>query len=38
MPVNKTTMVTVGVTLAVLWAVHNVEALAPVKKFLNFDQ
>ena len=35
---SKTQLVTVGFTLAALWAVHNVSALEPVKKFLNFDQ
>jgi len=35
---SKTQMLTVAYTLAVLWAVHNVDALAPAKKFLNFDQ
>jgi hypothetical protein len=35
---NKTQLVTVAMTLAVLWAVHNVSALSPVKDFMNFDQ
>lgn len=35
---SKTQLVTVGFTLVTLWAVHNVSALEPVKKFLNFDQ
>lgn len=35
---TKSQLVTVGLTLAVLWAVHNVDALAPAKKFMNFDQ
>jgi hypothetical protein len=28
----------VAVTLAALYAVHNVSALSPVKKLMNFDQ
>ena len=35
---SKGQMVTIGMTLVALWAVHNVSALEPVKKFLNFDQ
>ena len=35
---SKSQMITVGMTLAVLWAIHNVEALDPARKFLNFDQ
>jgi len=35
---SKTQLMTVGMTLAVLWAIHNVSALEPAKKFLNFDQ
>lgn len=35
---TKSQGVTVILTLAVLYAVHNVSALEPVKKFLNFDQ
>lgn len=36
--INKTMISTVVVTLGVLWAIHNVGALSPVKDFLNFDQ
>lgn len=35
---TKSQFMTVGLTLAVLWAVHNVGALDPVRKFMNFDQ
>ena len=35
---TKSQLVTVGLTLAVLWAVHNVDALAPIKNLMNFDQ
>lgn len=35
---TKSQLVTVGFVFAALWAVHNVDALAPAKKFLNFDQ
>lgn len=35
---TKQQLMTVGLTLAVLWAIHNVGALAPAKDFLNFDQ
>lgn len=35
---SKTQLVTIGMTLAVLWAIHNVDALNPARKFLNFDQ
>ena len=35
---SKGQMVTIGMTLVALWAVHNVSAFEPVKKFLNFDQ
>lgn len=35
---QKSRIITVVSTLAVLWAVHNVKALAPVKDFMKFDQ
>lgn len=35
---TKTQTATILLTLGALWAVHNVEALNPVRKFLNFDQ
>jgi len=35
---TKTQGATILMTLVVLYAVHNVEALAPVKKIMNFDQ
>lgn len=35
---TKNQLMTVGLTLAALWAIHNVGALSPVKDFLNFDQ
>ena len=35
---SKSQFVTMTMTLAALWAIHNVGALQPVKKFLNFDQ
>lgn len=35
---TKQQMMTVALTLGVLWAIHNVGALEPVKDFLNFDQ
>jgi hypothetical protein len=35
---SKSQLVTIGMTMAALWAIHNVGALEPVKKFLNFDQ
>lgn len=35
---SKSQLVTIGMTMAALWAIHNVGALGPVKKFLNFDQ
>ena len=35
---SKSQLVTVALTLAALWAVHNVELLNPVRKFMNFDQ
>jgi hypothetical protein len=35
---QKARVITVVATLAVLWAVHNVSALKPVKEFMNFDQ
>jgi hypothetical protein len=35
---TKTQLLTVAYTLAALWAIHNVGALEPAKKFLNFDQ
>lgn len=35
----STSQVTViAFTLVSLWAIHNVDALEPVKKWLNFDQ
>lgn len=36
--ISKTLLKTVAVTLAVLWAVHNIGILSPAKDFLNFDQ
>ena len=35
---SKTQMTTILITVGLLWAVHNVGALDPVRKFLNFDQ
>ncbi|AUR98304.1 hypothetical protein NVP1249A_10 [Vibrio phage 1.249.A._10N.261.55.B9] len=35
---SKSQMITVAMTIGVLWAIHNVGALSPVKDFLNFDQ
>lgn len=35
---RKSQFVTVGLTLAALWAIHNVSFLSPVKDFMNFDQ
>jgi hypothetical protein len=35
---SKTQGMTILMTLAALWAIHNVDALEPAKKFLNFDQ
>jgi hypothetical protein len=35
---QKSRLITIGATLAVLWAIHNVSMLEPAKKFLNFDQ
>ena len=35
---SKSQLITVGITLVALWAIHNVSALEPAKKFLNFDQ
>jgi hypothetical protein len=35
---TKGQLITAALTIGALWAIHNVEALAPVKKFLNFDQ
>ena len=35
---QKSRLITIGATLAVLWAIHNVDMLSPAKKFLNFDQ
>jgi len=35
---SKSQMITVGLCLAALWAIHNVDALEPAKNFLNFDQ
>lgn len=35
---NKTILKSVGVTLAVLWAVHNVDVLKPARDLLKFDQ
>lgn len=35
---KKVNVPTLVATLAVLWAVHNVGALDPARKFLNFDQ
>lgn len=35
---SKSQLMTVGFTFAALWAIHNVGALDPVRKFLNFDQ
>ena len=35
---SPTILKAVAVTLAALYVVHNVNALAPVKKFMNFDQ
>jgi hypothetical protein len=34
----KSRFMTVGLTLAVLWAVHNIGVLKPVKDIMNFDQ
>ena len=35
---SKSQILTVGATLAVLWAIHNIEVLKPAKDILNFDQ
>lgn len=35
---SRSQLITVGLTLAVLWAIHNVGALEKAKDFLNFDQ
>jgi len=35
---GKQRLITIGATLAVLWAIHNVSALKMAKDFLNFDQ
>jgi hypothetical protein len=35
---SRSQMMTVGLTLVTLWAIHNVGPLKPVKDFLNFDQ
>lgn len=35
---SKSAAMTIGYTLLALWAIHNVDALEPAKKFLNFDQ
>lgn len=34
---SKSQLMTVGFTLAALWAIHNIDALKPVKSALNFD-
>jgi len=36
--ISKSQITTVVLTLGVLWAVHNVAVLKPVKNFMNFDQ
>lgn len=35
---SKSQLVTIAATLGALYAIHNVDALKPVRKFLNFDQ
>ena len=35
---SKARLITIGMTLATLYVIHNVDALSPAKKFLNFDQ
>ena len=35
---TKSQGMTIAMTLLALWAIHNVDALGPAKKFLNFDQ
>ncbi len=35
---GKQRLITIGMTLGLLWAVHNVGILSPAKKVLNFDQ
>jgi hypothetical protein len=35
---QKSRLITIAATLLVLYAVHNVGVLAPVKKLMNFDQ
>ena len=36
--ISKNQIVTVGLTLGLLWAIHNVSMLKPAKDFMNFDQ
>jgi len=33
---SKTQLITIGMTLAALYAIHNVDALKPAKDALNF--
>lgn len=35
---SKSQLITVALAIGTLRAIHNVGALEPVKKFLNFDQ